>query len=456
MQISRDTLAEPPVTTPPPAATARATPSADVRRELGLDGRGKWKKRVIWLVVLAGLGVGAYFIWASMNQPKPPPTWQTQPVVRGELRTTISATGTLKPTRVVTVGAEVSGRILTVEARENDHVTKGQVLVRLDPETLNAQLEQAQASKDAATATVAEARASLAQARRDEARAQELARKGIASSQALEQAKSARVLAGARVNAALAQEKLANAKVTGVQTDLAKAVVVAPIDGIVLTRYVEPGQAVVSSLQTPTLFEIAEDLAHMELQLDIDEADVGVVEAGQKATFTVDAYADKEFEATVDKVYYASTTTNNVVTYPAILTVANADLLLRPGMTSSATITTGVAEDVLIVPNMALRFSPRAALGDAATGGSSRGGGFSMFGGGRRGPRPPSAAGGPDMAALRGPKVFVLRDGHPQLVPVETGRSDGQRTEVTSEELHEGDQVIVGVETAATGTAGAK
>ncbi|MCA9513873.1 MAG: efflux RND transporter periplasmic adaptor subunit, partial [Myxococcales bacterium] len=397
MQLTRDTLQSDLNTTTTPASQGAPQPrgsaqAEDVRRQLGLDGRGKWKKRVIWLVVLAGLGVGAYFVYDSMNQPVPPPTWQTQAVERGELRTTISATGTLKPTRIVTVGAEVGGRILSVEARENDRVTKGQVLVRLDPETLNAQLEQAQASEDAATANVAEARASLAQAQRDEKRAKELAAKGISSAQTLEQAKSARSLASARVTAALAQEKLAKAKVQGVETDLAKAVIVAPIDGIVLTRYVEPGQAVVSSLQTPTLFEIAEDLTHMELQLDIDEADVGVVQAGQKATFTVDAYADKQFEATVEKVYFASTTTNNVVTYPAILTVDNSDLLLRPGMTSAATITTGVAENALIVPNAALRFSPRAALGDAAGGGGSRRGGFGMFGG-PRGPRPSGAGG---------------------------------------------------------------
>ncbi|MCB9727907.1 MAG: efflux RND transporter periplasmic adaptor subunit [Deltaproteobacteria bacterium] len=197
-------------------------------------------------------------------------------------------------------------------------------------------------------------------------------------------------------------------------------------------------------MQTPTLFELAEDLTHMELQLDIDEADVGVVESGQKATFTVDAYPNRTFEAELEKVWFASQNTSNVVTYPALLKVDNADLALRPGMTSSATIVTGVSEDVLMVPNAALRFSPRAALGGEA--GAGRGGGPASMFGMRPRPRSQPRADGAPAKGGKGSRVFVLRGGEPQMVPVETGRTDGQHTEVRAEGLSEGDLVLVGVE----------
>ena len=415
-----------------------------LKRSLGMDGRGKWIRRGVWLAVLAGLGVGGYLLWQGTNAPAAAPKWQTVAVEQGDLTTTVTATGSLKPVRTVDIGAEISGRIVTVAVKENDRVTAGQKLVEIDPTQLVSKLEQAEAQLDMAKASVRQAQAALGETRSEEKRQTSLKAQNIASQQTYDSAKAARAKAQAQLASAEAQERQAQASVNTVKTDLAKAVITSPIDGIVLSKSVEPGVTVASSFQAPTLMTIAEDLTQMELHLDVDEADVGLVKAGQKAKFTVDAYPDKSFEAEVQVVWFASQTVSNVVTYRAVLSVQNPEMLLRPGMTTTATITTGVAEDVLMVPNAALRYTPpRDALGMGPRGGGRMGGPLPGMG------PPPGEGRRTGMGAgMKGPKVWVLREGALRPAPVEVGKSDGQRSEVRSERLKKGDLIVIGQEKA--------
>lgn len=428
---------------------------ARIRRDLGMDSRSRWTRRLTTLFVLGGLGVGGYFVYQHLNRPEPPPAWQTVAVERGDLTTTVTATGSLAPVRTVDVGAEISGRIITVAVEENDLVTAGQVLVEIDPELLRQRLEQAEAQLDVARASVREARATLSEARVEEGRVKGLAAKQIATEQALASASATRARAQARLASAQASERQSTAQLESVKTDLGKAVITSPIDGVVLSRQVEPGNTVASSLQAPVLLTLAQDLRQMELHLAIDEADVGVVRAGQRATFTVDAYPDRTFEAVLTAVWFAPQTVSNVVTYRAVLTVANDELLLRPGMTTTATIVTGTAEDVLMVPNAALRYTPpRDALGDLAAARGRRGPARSPLGGFSGPPAGGGARPSPEaMAAMRGPRVWVLEEGgalRPARVTV--GKTDGARTEVASERLKEGDTLVVGQQRAADGS----
>lgn len=252
---------------------------------------------------------------------------------------------------------------------------------------------------------------------------------GGISANELASANASYARASARVASADAQEALAAAQVASVETELAKAIIVAPIDGVVLSRTVEPGNAVAATFQAPVLMRLAQDLATMELELDIDEADVGAVRAGQQATFSVDAFPDRVFEATVVTVLFASKTVSNVVTYPARLSVDNREGLLRPGMTATATITTGVDRQVLTVPNAALRFSPPAS-GPAPN----------MF----SGPHGSGPTLTPEqLARQNAPKLYVLVDGQPVAREIVRGASDGQRTAVHGEGLAEGTPVVL-------------
>ncbi|TNF22971.1 MAG: efflux RND transporter periplasmic adaptor subunit [Deltaproteobacteria bacterium] len=427
-----------------------ADEAARLQKSLGITNGIRWGRWLFWLVLLGAVGAGAWYFYNQANAPEPPPTWKTQAVERGNLTTTVTATGSLSPVRTVDIGAEVSGKITQVLVKENDRVEIGQKLVEIDTALLDAKHEQAMAQLEVAKASVRQVRATLAQARAEEKRQKDLAARGVSSAQALESAKADLARASAQLASAQAQERQAQANLTSVETDLSKTVITSPINGIVLSKQVEPGSTVQSSFQAPTLMTIAEDLTKMELHLDVDEADVGLVAAGQKATFTVDAYPDTTFDATVETVWFASTTTSNVVTYRAVLSVDNPELLLRPGMTTTATITTGVAEDVLMVPNAALRYTPpRDALGMGPRGG----GGFRMPGM-RGGPRPGGGGGGEGFR--NGPKVWVLRDGSPRPARVEVGKSDGSKTAVTSERLKEGDLIILGQEKASADGAEAK
>ncbi|WP_372986407.1 efflux RND transporter periplasmic adaptor subunit [Marinobacter sp.] len=385
--------------------------------------------RLIWLLVLAALAaIAGWWLWPDDGEVQ----WRTHNLDRGDMVLTATATGSLEPKSEVSVGAEISGLITQVLVDENDQVTEGQVLALFDTDELEVALEQAEAQLALSRASVAEAEATLQEAQVDERRISALRERGTTAQAELDAAVAVRKRAEAKLAYALASVRQAEAAVLQARTRLEKTVITSPINGVVLQRSIEPGNTVAASFQTPVLFLLAEDLKAMELHVSMDEADVGMVEAGQMATFTVDAWSGREFSAEVLKVHLYPAVENNVVTYTTVLSVDNSEGLLKPGMTATATIETGRREDVLRVPNMAFRFTPPAT--------DARGGGLFSHPGARAG----SNRSGPSNT------VWVLRDGEPSRMVVETGASDGRYTELPGDELAEGDEVITGMQAAVT------
>jgi len=419
-----------------------------------------WYQRpAVWAAALAlGLLVGGVAWWQQRKADAAAPVYTTQLMGRGALTLTVTANGTLQPTRSINIGSELSGTVVKVHVDVNDRITKGQVLVELDTAKLRDQVARSQAGVAAAQAKLAQTAATVTEAQATLARYEEVARLsgGKVPSQAeLDTARAS--LARARADQASARASVAEAQAT-LSTDsinLGKASIRAPSDGVVLTRSVDPGNAVAASLQAVTLFSVAEDLTQLRLLVSVDEADVGSVNAGQAATFTVSAHPGRRFPAKVGRVAFGSTITENVVTYPTQLEVDNSDGSLRPGMSATATITATERRDVLLVPNTALRFSPTAAQGLAGSSAAGAGGTRPAAGGGIVGslvPRMPRgarrSAGGE--ATPTGPRqVWVLRDGAPLAVPITTGITDGRMTEVTGGAVEAGMQVITDQKVAA-------
>lgn len=412
-------------------------------------GRPWWKRPLPWAVigVLVLAAAGALF-WQSGRRAAAAPSFVTEPVQRGTLSVTVSADGTLQPTRSVNVGSELSGTVARVLVDVNDRVKKGQVLVELDTAKLRDQIAKSRAALASAQAGVAQAAATLKEAQGNLARLEEVARLSggkVPAQSELDTGRAALERARADETAARASVASAQAQLSTDETNLAKASIRAPIDGVVLTRSVDPGNAVAASLQAVTLFTLAEDLSRLQLEVNVDETDVGLVAAGQKAGFTVGAYLNRRFPAAVTRVAYGSTKTDNVVTYTTLLSVDNQDLSLRPGMTATATIQTSERQPALLVPNTALRFTPSQA-GEAGASSAPSGGSNIVS---RLMPRPPGSvarrsatpAGNGNAGGAR--QLWVLRDGQPVAVRVSAGASDGRRTEVSGAGLAEGDAVIV-------------
>jgi HlyD family secretion protein len=329
----------------------------------------------------------------------------------------------------------------------NDRVQQGQVLVELDTAKFNDQVNRSRAAVTAARAQLTQASATVQETAAALARFEEVSRLSggrVPSATELDAARAA--LARAKANEASAQAGVTQAQATLAtdQTNLSKASIRSPIAGVVLSRAVDPGNAVAASLQAVTLFTIGEDLTQMRLEASVDEADVGSLQAGQTASFTVSAYPSRRYPATVTRVSYGSTVTDNVVTYVAYLDVDNRDLSLRPGMTAVATITATQRDNVLLAPNAALRFSPARAQAQSERAASAGGGIVSQLmprgrmGGARRGGQ---TGGDSSTAAAR--QLWILRDGQPVAVAVQPGISDGRRTEVNGAGLAEGTAVIV-------------
>lgn len=394
------------------------------------------------LVALAGAAAyGAYLFFRNKNIEASTIHYETKPVARGSLVVTVSATGTLQPVNEVEVGSEVSGTLKTVEADYNDFVKVGQVLARIDTSKLEAEVLESEAALEAAQAQVLQYEAPLQEGSAQLARLTQVRTLsgGKVPSQYEFEAQEAVV---ARARASLANAKAgvskAEAALRVTRSDLGKAVICSPVNGVVLTRKVEVGQTVAASMETPVLFMLAEDLKQLELQVDVDEADVGQVREGQDATFTVDAYPDKRFPARITQVRYGSTTTDGVVTYTTVLKVDNDDLSLRPGMTATAVITTKKVENVLLVPNAALRFEPPQAPAVQA-----KESGGSLINSLLPHPpqREPKANGTP--AVVKGQQVYVLKDGQPEPLPVTTGLTDGLHTEVAEGNLAPDADVVV-------------
>jgi HlyD family secretion protein len=339
----------------------------------------------------------------------------------------------------------LSGIIDKVFVDVNDQVRQGQVLARLDTRRLEDQVARSRAALAAAQAAVAQARATLQDARANLARLEEVARLsgGKVPSQAeLETARANVAKAEAALASSEAGVEQARATLRTDETNLTKASIRSPIDGVVLARKVEPGQTVAASLQAPVLFTLAEDLTRMELQVNVDEADVGQVKVGQKATFTVDAWPGRKYPAVIQRVAYGSLVTEGVVYYPTTLEVNNDDLSLRPGMTATAEILTTVREDALLVPNAALRFSPRAAAPKKKASLLD-----SLL------PKPPRVLSGrvpkEEKRKDGSRRVWILKDGVPTPVEIRVGVSNGRLTEVLAGDLKPGMKVITDMSTPA-------
>lgn len=363
-----------------------------------------------WGLVAALLVGGVGAVAATRARPgEQAARFEVEAVTRGPLVREVSATGHLEARGTVSVGAEISGRIASVEVNFNDAVRKGQVLARFDTTTLGAQDEQAHASLRVAQTALREAEVAAKQAEQERARAVELFARGTVSAAERDAAVSSADQAAARVASAKAQIALQRASDTLADTNLHRAEVRSPIDGVVIRRAVEPGATVAASLQAPELFLLAEDLRAMQVLAAIDEADIGQVKVGQAGRFTVDAFPDETFPAEVTEVRNAPVMAQNVVTYEAVLRVENPELKLRPGMTASLRIETAREAAALKVANAALRFSPPGQEDSRKDG--------------RHG-------------------VFVDEPGGPRFVALELGISDGVHTAARGE-LAEGAQVLV-------------
>ena len=434
---------------PPIVTTTIAPTEADLTAILGDNHtRRWWQKPSLWiaLVVLCLLTAGALY-WQKQKSVAAQPVYVTEPVSKGNLTLTVLANGTLQPTRAVNIGSELSGTVKRVAVDVNDRVTKGQILVELDTAKLSDQVVRSRAGLASAQAQLALSTATRKEVQAGLARLEEVSRLSGGKVPSATELDAAR----ASVDRAMATEASATADVTEAraaastdETNLSKASIRSPIDGVVLTRTVDPGNAVAASLQAVTLFSIAEDIGKLRLDVSVDEADVGSVKVDQKATFTVSAYPTRRYPAKTTRVAYGSTKTDNVVTYTTNLDVDNRDLSLRPGMTASATIISTERTGVLLVPNTALRFTPSrensADEGAAAPAAPSGGGVVSKLvprmprGGGAR-----KSAGGSGLAAKQ---VWVIKDGQAVAVPVTVGISDGRMTEISGAGIQEGTAVI--------------
>lgn len=424
----------------------------EVLRAVGF-GRRRRSLRFLLAVVIP-LAIVAAVLFYKLKKPAAQTTqYQFERVERGDLTVSVTATGTLKARSTVEVGAEITGRVLRVFVNFNDRVTAGQVLAEIDTEQFQAKVDEATAQLSSANASLLNAKASADENKQKLERARSMAQQGLVAAQDLEAAEANAKRASAQVASASSQVTIAQASLKVSKTNLSKAVIRSPIDGVVLNRAVEPGQTVTSGLQTPVLFVLAADLSALQLNVQVDEADVGAVHEEQEASFSVDAYAQQTFPSKVLAVKNMPTSGTSVVTYESWLSVDNTKRLLRPGMTATSTIVVDKRKDALLVSNAALRFNPfrRAQAAQSSQTKSS----FSQLLPTNR--RPPGMGnksssngngGGP-----RKPALWVLdkEKNEPKRIEIEVGPSDGIRTEVRSTEIQEGMEILVGMTEASRG-----
>ena len=422
-----------------PASLSAQAPEGEVATALGLAPRPRrhWARYGLLALVLLALA-GAASLWLG-NGGGEVPRYKTATVERGDLIVKVTATGQLQPVTQVDVGTEVSGTIDEVLVDFNDRVRRDQVLARLDPDTFQAKQRQSAAALTLALASVKEAEATATETAHKLRRIQDLIAKRLSSQEELDTASAAARRAEAALAVAKAKVEQAQAQLDADSRTLVKSEIRSPIDGTVLKRQVEPGQTVAASLQTPVLFTLAEDLSQMELNVAVDEADVGQVAEGLKAEFTVDAYPNRRFPATITQVRYAPETINGVVTYAALLSLNNEDLSLRPGMTATAEIISRELLDVVLVPNAALRFTPPATKNP-----SSKEEGQGLVG--MLLPRRPPTSRttqAKDLKAVKSSRVWVLQEGTPTAIEVQAGATDGTLTEILGGSLTPGTEVLV-------------
>ncbi|WP_421361013.1 efflux RND transporter periplasmic adaptor subunit [Agrobacterium rosae] len=414
--------------------TSKPADKPDLRDILVSAKTGKKKSRRFLytsVVVLALAGAGAYYYVAGGAHVAY--TYTTQDAKKGDLSVIVTSTGSVQPTDQVDISSELSGTVRKVNVTYNSPVKSGDILAELDTNKLEADVQSARAKLASAKASVLKAQADLGSAKSSMERLRSLVQSRVSSQQDLEVAQFTYDASAATLEVNGASVLSAEADLRLAELNLGKARIISPIDGVVLTRDVDPGATVASSLNAPVLFTIAGDLRHMELQVAIDEADVGKVETGQTATFNVDAYPERSFPAAIETVRFASETVSNVVTYKGILTVDNAELLLRPGMTATANIVVQQVKDAILVPNAALRYTPPRES-------ASRGGGLmGLFRPPRMGRQRGGGGAGEDSTKR---SVWVLRNNAPVAVQVETGATDGQFTAIKSGDISPDDQII--------------
>jgi HlyD family secretion protein len=404
------------------------------------------------------------------------PRYETAEVTRGRIAAMVTASGTLSPLVTVQVGSQISGRIQALHADFNSQVKKGQVIARIDPSVSESQVAQARANEGMAVAAARAAEAALIEARRQHQRTTTLVAKDLVSQAEADTTLAKQETAEAELVSARARIAQARAARVQAETNLSYTTITSPIDGVVISRDVDVGQTVAASLQAPTIFTLAEDLRSMEVHTDVAESDVGRVLAGLPVEFTVDAYPGERFSGEVKAVRYAPKTVQNVVTYDAVVSVDNASLKLRPGMTADVSFMVEELEDALVVPNAALRFRPpdapeavrsesAPAAPTSAAGARARRSGSDALAGAGTGAAAESSSGVTTRAAAdRAPAdaasprkgsrrlVWVLSgDGAIRSVQVQVGPSDGKNTAILGGELAEGARVVVGL--AGTGDA---
>ena len=382
----------------------------------------KLLKKLLVIVLLLATAAGAYYYYDKTHQTKPEDLYRLDEVTQGDIEQTVSANGTLNPVSLISVGTQISGIVRKLYVDFNDRVEKDQVLLELDSALSSAAIVQSQSS-------VRNNQASVELATANERRIRQLYSQEYVSKQELDTA--VQVLKSAK-----AQLDSARGLLTRDQTNLNFTIIRSPVSGIVVNRVVDVGQTVAASFQTPTLIQIAQDLAKMQIDTSFTEADIGKIKEGQPVKFNVDAFPNRNFEGVVKQVRLNSTNTSNVVTYNVVVSVDNSDLTLLPGMTAYVNIAVAKAEQSLLVPNAALRYKPKTdETGSGKKSGAGQNGERKRNGGGKNGSQAQD---------LNTGKIYILREGKPTLVKVQVGITDGRSTAITASELKAGNQVVVG------------
>jgi HlyD family secretion protein len=401
--------------------------------------------------LLAGGAGFAY--WRMANATKESP-YLTVPAGRGNVRQVVSSTGTLQAVVTVLVGSQVSGTIDKLFADFNTKVKAGQVVVQLNQDKFKAVTDQARANVLAAQASYAKAKVNVADALRTLERNRELKKRDVMAQSELDASQTAYDAAVAQLEVSQAQTAQAQAALSQAAVDLNYTVIRSPVDGIVISRNVDVGQTVAASLSAPTLLTIANDLAKMEVHTNVDEADVGNISEGQSVTFTVDAHPQRRFRGKVYQVRNAPITIQNVVTYDAVVRIDNKELLLKPGMTANVQFLVSEKEDVLTVPNMALRFRPPEDKSEAQDLLRQEQGRAAPRVGQRRTSRTGAGGGaGGESRRVRQVKIYVAKNGKAQALDVQVGITDGSKTEVIAGTLNDNDPVIIGMSSSASAQA---
>ncbi|MDO8723984.1 MAG: efflux RND transporter periplasmic adaptor subunit [Syntrophales bacterium] len=379
-------------------------------------------KKIIIAILIIAFVAGGVFLATRGNSDFQ--NFKTEKASLGDIRSTVTATGTVNPVKTVLVGTQVSGTIKTLHVDFNSFVKKGQLLAQIDPSTFDAQVDQAKANLFSAEANVEKAEAALLEVKRALVRNKALFSSDLIARSELDTSETNEMSAAAQLKAARAQVEQSRAALRVAETNLRYTNIISPVDGMVISRNVDVGQTVAASFQTPTLFNIAQDLSRMQIDTNVDEADIGRIRFSQPVEFTVDAYPDKTFRGLVSVIRNAPITVQNVVTYDVVVLVQNQEFMLKPGMTANVAIITATKKDVLKIPNAALRFqmdrgtkADRAPEAEALKGGKSR--------------------------ERKGPGIWLLENKTPKRVSVSLGISDGNNTEIVAGSLKEGDEVIL-------------